>query len=458
MTHSLPLTWRIACLLVTCLAAMIAAATPSLAMSRIQHIVSPGGIEAWFVQESTVPLISVQYAFVGGAAQDPPDKPGVGSLVSDLLDEGSGKLDSEAFHEAIERRAIQMSFGVTRDYFRGSLLMLKDDEGAAFDLLRTALTSPHFAPADVERIRSQVMSGLVRETTNPNALATRKFLNLAYGNNAYGRPSSGTLKTVPTITVADMRDYVRRVLAKNTLKVAVVGDIDPVSLGKLLDKAFGGLPTNADLRPLPDIEAATPPKQVFVPLDVPQTVIAFGSPGIMRHDPNFMAAYLDDQILAGNGMTSRLAHDIREKRGLVYSIRGSLVWMQHSALFVGNTGTRANRTGETIDAIDKDVRRMAKYGPTQQELDEAKSYVKGSEMLALDTSAKLASALLQYQLDGLPIDYLEKRSAIIDAVTLDDAKRAASLLWGHGLLTVVVGRAPQAAARSVATPGSTAAN
>ncbi|MGH6680785.1 MAG: M16 family metallopeptidase, partial [Bradyrhizobium sp.] len=200
MTHSLPLTRRIACLLVTCLAATISAVTPSLAMSRIQHIVSPGGIEAWFVQESAVPLISVQYAFVGGAAQDPPGKPGVGSLVSDLLDEGSGRLDSKAFHEALERRAIKMSFGVTRDYFRGSLLMLKDNEGAAFELLRTALTSPHFAPADVERIRAQVMSGLGRETTNPNALAVRKFLKLAYGNSAYGQPSSGTLKTVPTIT------------------------------------------------------------------------------------------------------------------------------------------------------------------------------------------------------------------------------------------------------------------
>jgi zinc protease len=441
-----------------CLAAMISAATPSLAMSRIQHIVSPGGIEAWFVHESTVPLISMEYAFAGGAAQDPPDKPGVGNLVSDLLDEGSGKLDSAAFHEALERRAIQMSFGVTRDYFRGSLLMLKDSKGAAFKLLGTALTSPHFARAAVERIRSQVISGLKRDSTNPNALAGRKLLELAYGDHPYGRLSSGTLDTVPTITVADMRDYVRRVLAKNTLKVAVVGDIDPVSLGKLLDEAFGGLPAKADLKPVPDVQAATPPKQIFVPLDVPQTVIAFGSPGIMRHDPNFMAAYVDNQILGGSGLSSRLAHNIREKRGLVYSVYGSLVWMRHSALFVGNTGTRADRTGETVDAIEKEVRRMAKDGPTQQELDEAKSYLKGSKMLALDTSAKLGSALLQYQLDGLPIDYLEKRNAIIDAVTLDEAKRAARRLWGHGLLTVVVGRAPQAAARSVAAPAPTAAN
>src|SRR5258707_13814030 len=126
--------------------------------------------------------------------------------------------------------------------------------------------------------------------------------------------------------------------------------------------------------------------------------------------------------------------------------------MEHSALFIGNTGTRADRAGETVDAITKEIRRMAEDGPTQQELDEAKSYLKGSQMLALDTSSKLASALLQYQLDKLPIDYIEKRNAIVDAATLDEAKTAAQRLWGQGLLTVIVGSAPQAAAHPAAAP------
>ncbi len=112
------------------------------------------------------------------------------------------------------------------------------------------------------------------------------------------------------------------------------------------------------------------------------------------------------------------------------------------------------RAGDTIDAIDKEVRRIAEEGPTQKELDEAKSYLKGSQMLALDTSSKLAQALLQYQQDKLPIDYIEKRNAVVDAVTLDDAKAAAKRLWGQGLLTVVVGRAPQAAAQPAAAPAT----
>jgi zinc protease len=449
-------TWRFPIIVVFCLAALPLVSTPSHAAAKIGHLISPGGIEAWFVQDATVPLVAMEYAFSGGATQDPADKSGVGNLVADLLDEGSGDLDSRTFHERLDRRAIELSFTATRDYFRGSLRMLKDNREEAFDLLRMSLTSPHFDNADVERIRSQVISGLRRETSNPTSLASRKFLEIAYGNHPYGRPSNGTLESVPKIDVADLKDYVRRVLARNNLKIAVVGDVDPATLGQLLDKTFGGLPAKASLTPIPDVDAAEPPQRAFIPLDVPQTVVTFGGPGFMRHDPNFMAGYVVNHILGGGGLSSRLYSEVREKRGLAYSVYETLLWMDHSALFVGNTGTRADRAGETVEAINKQVREMAENGPTQNELDEAKSYLKGSQMLALDTSSKLASALLQYQLDGLPIDYIEKRNALVDAVSLDDAKKAAKRLWGHGLLTVIVGRAPQAVAQPAAASPPTA--
>jgi len=453
VTYPRTCAWRFAFILAAGLAITPLWSAPSQAAARIQHLISPGGIEAWFVQDATVPLIAMEYAFGGGATQDPVDKPGVGNLVADLLDEGSGDLDSRTFHERLDRRAIQLSFTSTRDYFRGSLRMLKDTRDEAFELLRTSLTSPHFDSADVERIRAQVISGLRRDTANPTALAGRKFLEVAFGDHPYGRQANGTLESVAKIDVADLKDYVRRVLARDTLKIAVVGDVDPATLGQLLDKTFGGLPAKASLVPVPDIAPAKPPQRAFIPLDVPQTVVTFGGPGFMRHDPNFMAAYVVNHILGGSGLSSRLYHEVREKRGLAYSVYESLLWMDHSAVFVGNTGTRADRAGETVDAIDKEIRRMAENGPTQQELDEAKSYLKGSQMLALDTSAKLASALLQYQLDRLPIDYIEKRNAIVDAVTLDDARKAAQRLWEQDLLTVIVGRAPQAAAQpAVATP------
>src|SRR5947209_6487509 len=307
-------------------------------------------------------------------------------------------------------------------------------------------------------IRRPPRSTLFPYTTLFRSLASRKFLETAFGDHPYGRQANGTLDSVPKIDVADMKDYVRRVIARDTLRISVVGDIDADTLGKLLDKTFGGLPAKASLTPVAEVEAAKPPQRAFIPLDVPQTVVTFGGPGIRRHDPNFMSAYVVNHILGGGGLSSRLYKEVREKRGLAYSIYESLLWMDRSALFIGNTGTRADRAGETVDAIEKEIRRIAEDGPTQKELDEAKSYLKGSQMLALDTSSKLASALLQYQLDNLPIDYIEKRNALVDAVTLDDAKKAAQLLWGKGLLTVIVGRAPQAAAQPAAAAPPPKAN
>jgi zinc protease len=416
------------------------------AATKIQRVVSPGGIEAWFVQDATVPLVAMEYAFGGGAAQDPAGKPGVSGMVADLLDEGAGDLDSNTFHDRLERRAIQMNFSTSRDYFRGSLRMLKDDRDEAFDLLRLALTNPRFDTEAVERIRAQVVSGLNRESTTPTALANRTFWQLAYPDHPYGKPSNGTLESIPTITISDLRDYKHRVLARDALKIAVVGDIDVATLGKLLDQTFGALPAKAELTPVPAVSAATPPKRVVVPLDVPQTVVMFGGPGLKRNDPDFMAAYVVNHILGGGALSSRLYKEVREKRGLVYSVYDSLIWMNQSAVSVGSTATRADRAAATVETVSNEIRRMAEDGPTQKELDEAKSYLKGSQMLSLDTSSKIAGALVQFQLDNLGIDYIEKRNSLVDAVTLDDAKRAAKRLWGQGLLTVVVGRTQEAAA------------
>src|SRR6202030_475759 len=179
-----------------CLSVVAMMPVPPQAAAKIQHLISPGGIEAWFVQDATVPLVAMEFAMDGGAAQDPDGKSGVGNMVADLIDEGSGDLDSRTFHERLDRRAIELSFSVTRDYFRGSLRMLKDNKDEEFDLLRMSLTSPHFESADVERIRAQVLSGLRRDTTNPTALASRKFLQIAFGDHPYGRQSNGTLESV----------------------------------------------------------------------------------------------------------------------------------------------------------------------------------------------------------------------------------------------------------------------
>ena len=205
------------------------------------------------------------------------------------------------------------------------------------------------------------------------------------------------------------------------------------------------MPAKPDLAPVANVVPQALGRDIDVRLDVPQTVVDFGGPGIARQDPDFMAAYLVNHILGSGSSDSRLYQEVREKRGLVYSVSNSLVWLDHSAVFLGGTATRADRASETVGLIEKEIRRFAEDGPTAAELAEAKSYINSSFALSLDTSSKIAAMLVQLQRDHLGIDYFQKRSAMIGAVTLADARRVAKRLLGNGLLVTVVGE-PQGVA------------
>jgi zinc protease len=412
---------------------------PAAAMA-IERVVSPGGIEAWVVQDRTLPLIAVELTILGSADQDPPGKPGVASMATALLDEGAGPYDAKTFQGRLERKAIELSFRPGRDYLRATLRTLKENSDEAFEYLRLALTQPRFDPEAVERMRAQTMSRLQRETMSPNDLASRNWWATAFPGHPYGLPVNGTLESVPRITVDDLRAYVGNVLARNNLKIAIVGDIDIDTVGRLLDRTFGALPAKAELRPVPHAVPQGLGRRIVVQLDVPQAVVNFGGAGIVRDDPDFMAAYIVNHILGGGSFTSRLYHEVREKRGLAYGVSGSLVWLNRTAIVIGSTATRADATGETIAIIEREIRRLAEEGPTQDELDKAKAYLKGSFALGLDTSNRIASQLVRMQIDNLGIDYIERRPALIDAVTLADAKRVAKRLLDGGLLVTVVGR------------------
>jgi zinc protease len=412
---------------------------PALA-TTIERVVSPGGIEAWLVHEPAVPMIAVDFAFGGGAAQDPAGKAGTANLVASLLDEGAGDLDSKTFHARLERKAIELGFQAERDTLRGTLRTLTENRDEAFDYLRLALTKPRFDQTDVEIIRSQILSNLRRATTSPSDIANLRWWQTAFADHPYGRPVNGSLESVPTVTTDDLKDYTRRVLARANLKIAVVGDIDAEAVKAMLDRVFGALPAEPDLKPVANVAPQGLGRRIVVKLDVPQAVVTFGGAGIARKDPDFMAAYIVNHILGGGAFSSRLYQEVREKRGLAYSVYDSLVWLNHSALFLGGTATRADRAGETLDVIDREIRRLAESGPTADELAKAKAYLNGSFALNLDTSSKIAALLVQLQLDGLGIDYFTRRPEMINAVTLDDAKRVAKRLLDGGMLVTVAGR------------------
>ena len=409
--------------------------------TRIAKVVSPGGIEAWLVRDTTLPLIAMEFAFLGGAAQDPAERPGVASLAASLLDEGAGDMNAEAFHRALADKAIELHFDANRDEVRGSVRTLSENRDAAFDLLRLSVTQPRFDDEAVERIRAAQLAGLRRRSTDPNALASERWFSVAFPNHPYGRPVDGTLESVPQITRADLQGFAKHTLARSNLRIAVVGDISPEDLGQELDKVFGALPDKAELVPVADIAPKGIGTVDVIPLAVPQSVVLMGTVGLERKDPDFIPAYVLNHILGGSAFSSRLFKEVREARGLAYSVYSYQVALDHAGLWFAGTATKNERAGESIRIIGEEFASILDKGPTAEELKEAKSYLTGSYALRFDTSSKVAGQLLQIQIDQLGIDYIDKRNALIEAVSLEDLTRVARRLTdARKALTIVVGR------------------
>lgn len=408
---------------------------------KIQDVTSPAGIKAWLVEDYTVPIVTVRFSFAGGSAQDPVGKEGLADFMSSLLDEGAGDLDSDAFQTDLDNAGADMRFDAGGDMMSGSMRMLADNQDEAFALLALAVNAPRFDSAPVERIRAQILSGLVARERDPNAEAGRKWAEALYGDHPYGRPSDGTKETIAAITTDDLRARHKALFARGNLTVAVVGAIDAETLKRRLDQLFAALPAEPALTPVAD----TAPKlgqEVRVVYDLPQTTLRLTYPGIPRQDPQFFAAFLMNHILGGGTFSSRLFEEVREKRGLAYGVNSSLVDRDHANWLSIGTATRSDRAVETLGVIRDVVRRMAQEGPTEAELADAKRYVTGSYALNnLDSSSAIASTLIALQVDMLGIDYMERRAGLIAAVTLDEVKAAAKTLLTAEPALLIVGPA-----------------
>lgn len=408
---------------------------------NIQKVESPGGIKAWLVEEKSVPLISLHFGFDGGTTQDPEDKQGVAYFLSGMLDEGAGDLDSGAFQERMEELAVKLSFDASRDTFTGSMRTLTKNKDAAFDLLHIALTSPRFDENAIERIRRQILAGLKFDLNDPGKVAAKAWFKTAFKDHPYGRSVKGTEASLRSLTADDLRKYAKRVLTRETLKVAVVGDIDAKSLGELLDKTFGALPKTSDLLKVPEASPPQGPKLQVIKMEVPQSVAEFGFAGIKRLDPDFVPAYVLNYIIGGGGFSSRLTEEVREKRGLAYSVYSYLYPYQYGAAYLGNVSTQNKDMGLSLTVIKEQFDDFAKNGPSEEELKNAKQYLTGSYALRFDTSSKISSQLLWIQIEGLEDDYIDKRNGLIEAVTMDDIRRVAKrLIKSDGMIVTIVGQ------------------
>ena len=430
----------IAVLLAPVLLAVIAP-RPAAAMT-IDRVVSPGGITIWLVQDHSIPAVDVEFTFRGaGAATEAKGKEGTANLLSDMLLEGAGDLDSQHFQGQVEDLSIELGFNAGFDSMEGSLKSLTENLDTAAGLLHDALTRPRFEASDLARVKTRIQTGLRRSREEPRTIAGETFMATAFPGQPYGRPLRGSVESVEALGADDLREFLRAHLGRDKLIVGAAGDITPEAVARLVDRIFDGVPAQSAAVTIGDTAPRNLGQTIVIERPVPQSIVTFGEAGVKRNDPDFYAATLVNYILGGGGFNSRLTTEVREKRGLAYSVFSYLAPYDHFGLVMGGTATENARVAQSISVLRDVWKKMHDEGPSERELANAKTYLTGSFPLQFDSTTQIARLLVSIQYDDLGIDYIDRRKDLINRVTVADAKRVAQrLLDPAKLLMVVVGQ------------------
>lgn len=425
-------------------AAFILAALASPAQATvIQEVTSRSGITAWLVEDHKLPLVSMRFSFKGGIEQDPADKQGLANLTTELLTQGAGPYDSKAFQQELADHSISLGFGAGRDEIGGNLKALSADKEKAFELLALALTKPRFAPREIEQLRGQQLSAIRAQFSSPDWQARYALLKQVFGSHPYSMRRLGTLESVGRLSRDDIVRFASEHFAWDGLVVAVAGDMTPQELAAALDKVFASLPRKGKLAPVSEIAWPTDTPIILVQRPGTQTKFLFAMPGPKRDSQDWFASEIANYVLGGGGFSSRLMKDVRDDKGLTYGIGTGLSAMEHGGMIVGEAATDNARSGEAWNVIRATMRKFYEDGVSAKEIAGAKDYLTGSLPLALTSTDKIASVLVDVQRENLGVDYLDRRNDLIRSVTADDVAQAIRKWFDPDRLTLSLAGKPE---------------
>ena len=411
---------------------------------KVSRFQGPGGMTVYHVESHANPLVMAELLVRGGASYDPKGRAGVASLVGWMFNEGGGDLDSEAFQERLEYYGISLSGSAGRDAMTVSLATLSTHLDLAWSMMMDALLQPRFAAADFDRAIAERIASLKKSKEKPDTLASLALAKAIYGDHPYGQPSKGDLTTIAAIKLEDLVLFHEQAFRLPNLVLAVTGDITLPRLKKLVATSFAKMnKTPSPFQALPMALAKNRPDQQHIELDVPQTAIRLGGVSINRHDPDYYAMVVMNQILGGGGFTSRLTKEIREKRGLTYGVYSYFSPLAAQGPFVVGMKTKTASVLESLNLLRQELTRMVDEEVDRDELEDIKRYLTGSFPLNLDGLSKLSGiwGVIGFYQRGL--DYLEKWPERIRAVSGKDIRRVARrILDSNRLHAVTVGRTP----------------
>ena len=392
----------------------------------IHHATGPGGLTVLLSESRALPMVEVRILMRAGSAYDPKGKEGVAALTAWMFNEGGGDLDAIAFREQLDFYGIDLSASVKRETMLVKMTTLSTHLDQAWGLLADALLRPRFDDREFQRAKTEQTASLTKNREKPEVMAGHALMRMIYGDHPYAHPASGMVETIKNIQVSDIKKFFSDGVRSPGMVLAVAGDVSQERLQGLIQKHLAGLNSEpGPFQAIPALKTAATGGIQQISMDIPQTTLRLGVMAVDRHDPDYYALYVMNQILGGSGMTSRLTNEIREKRGLAYGVFSYFSPLPGRGPFVIGTKTKTGSAQEVLDLIYQEIRRMAEKGVSEAELREVKRYLVGSFPLHFDSLDSLAAtwAVIGFYQRGL--DYLEKWTDRISAVTPEDIRRVA---------------------------------
>lgn len=429
-------------------------ANSAWALLPIQHWTEPSGAQVWLVESPSIPMVDVQIDFDAGSRRDPVPQAGLASAVADMVTKGvraqgdAPALDENALGEAWADLGASLDVGAGNDSLSFSLRSLTTPQllDKAAQLSARQLAAPAW-PEDVwQRERARWSASIRESNTRPGTVAGDAFAAAVYGTHPYGaRVTEGSLAQ---ISVADMQQFHARYLQACRARVAIVGAVNRVQAETLVRTLLARLPATtpaqcAALPPVPEVQALTAPLQKDIPFTSAQAQVLIGQPGFQRSDPDFLALLVGNHILGGGGFTSRLTHEVREKRGLSYSVYSGFAPGLNAGAFVIGLQTRPDQAAQATQVARDVLKSFVADGPTAAELRAAKDNLIGGFALRIDSNRKLLGNVVNIATNGLPLDYLDHWTQRVEALTVRDVRAALQRkLQPERMVTVVLGAQP----------------
>lgn len=414
----------------------------------IEHWVHGSGARVYLVASPTIPMLDVQIDVDGGSRRDPAAQAGLASATASLLSAGvraqgqQPALDENRLSEAWVDLGAQFGASAGSDRFSLSLRTLTREDllNGAVRLATRQMAAPAWPESVWQRDRERLVASLREADTRPATQAGRAFARAVYRGHPYGQEA--TAETLAAIGVADMQRFWRRHVVACRAQVSLVGAIDRATADRIVGELMAPLQSHGceDLPAVSEVQPLTQAVEERLPFDAAQAQVLLGQPGFRRNDPDFFALLVGNHILGGGGFTSRLTQEVREQRGLSYSVYSYFAPGLHAGAFQLGLTTRPDQADQALAVARDVVARFVASGPTEAELRAAKDNLVNGFGLRLDSNRKLLDNVANIAWNGLPLDYLDHWTDRVQAVTVEDIRRAfGRVLQPERMVTVVVG-------------------